>query len=316
MAEPATTRASGPGGASMSGTIDPPTATVHRGASATLQDAPPSATRRTDDGDTPGARPHAPATHRRAQVRGRTLPGLIAGLRLALPGRRGPGSPDGGGRGRRRFPLRPGNGGDGQVDLRNTWQVVAGSLLVPLGVVFILMSWYGAAHTPYVQQQIPYLVSGSFAGVGCMVLGGLLYWAHWLYRIYDQADLHHQEEIDVLRQTLRAIVDRLDDADDRSDAPAVAGNGQRAHGAHLGAHTRATSADAGSDVSAERFVATEGGTYFHVPGCPVVAHHGEGMRPVTPSERSELEPCRICRPTEVAVGQGSETTGPGGGNGR
>ncbi len=315
MAETATTRASGAGGASTSGTVDPPTATVHPGATATLTDAPRPAGRRPDEGDTTGPRPHGPATHRRPQVRGRNLRGLLAGLRLVPPGRRGPSSSDGGGRGRRRFPPRPGNGGDGQVDLRNTWQVVAGSLLVPLGVVFILMSWYGAAHTPYVQQQIPYLVSGSFAGVGCMVLGGLLYWAHWLYRIYDQADLHHQEEIDVLRQTLRAIVDRLDASDVRSDAPgAAADNGQRVRGAHPGAHAKA--AEVEGDVSTERFVATEGGTYFHVLGCPVVAHHGEGMRPVAPAEQTELEPCRICRPTEVAVGHGSGPAGPAGGNGR
>ena len=113
----------------------------------------------------------------------------------ADPGANGRGGPDATRRAR----------ATGGVDLRNTWQVVAGSVLVPLGVVLILVAWYGSAHTPYVQQQIPYLVSGSFAGLGCMVLGGLLYWAHWLYRIYDQADLHHEEQLHALRETLLAV---------------------------------------------------------------------------------------------------------------
>ena len=62
---------------------------------------------------------------------------------------------------------------EGRLDLRNGWQVVAGSILIPLGVVLIMIGWYGAAHARVVQQQIPYLVSGSFVGLGCMVVGGL-----------------------------------------------------------------------------------------------------------------------------------------------
>jgi len=164
--------------------------------------------------------------------------------------------------------------GPGAMDVRNTWQVVAGSVLVPLGVALILMAWFGAAHTPYVQQQIPYLVSGSFAGLGCMVLGGLLYWAHWLYRLYDQADLHHEEQIRALHQTLLAIAERVG-APDGAGGPPVAG--------------------AGDADGARRYVRTADGTTFHDPGCPVVAHHPGGLRPVE-GDAEGLEPCRICAP--------------------
>ncbi len=91
-----------------------------------------------------------------------------------------------------------------RLDVRNSWQVVAGSMLIPLGVVFILLAWYGAAHARVEQQQIPYMVSGSFAGLGCMVVGGLLYWGHWLYRIYDQAELHHEEQQQLMVELLKA----------------------------------------------------------------------------------------------------------------
>jgi hypothetical protein len=179
-------------------------------------------------------------------------------------------------------------GGDG-ADLRNTWQVVAGSILVPLGVVFILMSWFGAAHTSYVQQQIPYLVSGSFVGLGCMVLGGLLYWAHWLYRIYDQADLHHEEQIQALHRTLLVIAERLGPpSDGRSPA---AGTWAPPNGAAPGDRHGTASGGPGTT-----YVRTEAGGVFHDPSCPVVAHHAEGVRPVSEGDLGGLEACRICRP--------------------
>ena len=100
-------------------------------------------------------------------------------------------------------------GGDGDdrgtFDLRNSWQVVVGSLLIPLGVVFILLAWYGAAHAKVDQGQIPYLISGGLIGLGCMTVGGFLFWGHWLYRVFDQADLHHQEQKELLEQLIRAV---------------------------------------------------------------------------------------------------------------
>ncbi len=92
-----------------------------------------------------------------------------------------------------------------KYDVRNSWQVIAGAILIPLGVVLILLGWYGAAHARVVQQQIPYMVSGSFIGLGCMIVGGLLFFGHWLYRIYDQADLQHEEQQRVLETIAAAL---------------------------------------------------------------------------------------------------------------
>ena len=94
---------------------------------------------------------------------------------------------------------------DAKRDLRNGWQVLAGSVLIPLGVVLILIAWYGAAHARVVQQQIPYLVSGSFVGLGCMVLGGFFFFGHWLYRMYDQAGLHHEEQMRALERRSQPV---------------------------------------------------------------------------------------------------------------
>lgn len=189
----------------------------------------------------------------------------------------------GGGGGSRPRRERSG-GGRGRIDLRNTWQILAGSILIPLGVVFILMAWYGAAHTPYVQQQIPYLVSGAFAGLACIFLGGLLYWAHWLYRMYDQADLHHEEQLHVLVQTLRAMTERM--GSELPPPPAVAG----ASAAELGRSAPAALAYSPGAT----YVATQSGSVYHLSDCPVVAHHPEGLRTLSAGELGGLDPCRIC----------------------
>ena len=198
-------------------------------------------------------------------------------------------APDGSGGGRRRLLRRQGQGDRGGLDLRNTWQVVAGSILVPVGIVIILIAWYGSAHTRYVQQQIPYLVSGSFIGLGCMVLGGLLYWAHWLYRIYDQADLNHEELMKAFEQTLRVVADRL--------APPIIGGSVTDSVVAAGPGPSGSSGGtrhAAPGAPPATYVATASGTVYHLPSCPVVAHHGDGLRALAPGDVAAMEPCRIC----------------------
>lgn len=212
------------------------------------------------------------------------------------------GGPGGGGRFLRRGRVQRPGGDSDKLDLRNTWQVVAGSILVPLGVVFILIAWYGAAHTPYVQQQIPYLVSGSFEGVACMVLGGLLYWAHWLYRIYDQADHHHEEQLQVMQQTLRAIADRLGASSSEGRAEFQSRGDLRAGleaSSLIGASTSTSSPRPASEIPAgassePTYVVTPAGSVFHDPSCPIVGHHSNGLRVVREAEVSGMEPCGIC----------------------
>jgi hypothetical protein len=161
---------------------------------------------------------------------------------------------------------------EGKLDLRNSWQVVAGSILIPLGVVLILIGWYGAAHARVVQQQIPYMVSGSFIGLGCMVVGGFLFWGHWLYRLYDQADLHHEES----QQLLELIAASL--------------AGQRMIGGPMPADGGGD--DGGGDESS--YFATAAGTVYHRADCAVIRHHPDDLRVLGPDKLSGMRPCQIC----------------------
>lgn len=157
------------------------------------------------------------------------------------------------------------------IDARSTWPVAVGALLVPVGILIILLAWYGSAHTPYIQQQIPYLVSGSFIGLGLMILGGLMYWAHWLYRVYDQANLHHTIEL----QRQEVLFERLIEAVQSGRPAAVV-----------------TSPDGSRALAG--LVATATGSNAHLPDCPIVRRHPTGVRPLTIDQARAARPCRIC----------------------
>ncbi len=202
----------------------------------------------------------------------------------------GPASEDGDGR-----DDEGGGGGGGHTrmarwaekyDVRNSWQVIAGALLIPLGIVFILLGWYGAAHARVVQQQIPYMVSGSFVGLGCMIVGGFLFWGHWLYRIYDQADLHHEEQQRLLETIAAALL-------------AQRGDGTGA-GVALPSNGAGTSVDARSEESGvpgpATYYATSSGTVYHRADCAVIAHHPEDMRVLGPDGIAGMRACQICAP--------------------
>ncbi len=176
---------------------------------------------------------------------------------------------------------------DAKRDLRNGGQVLAGSVLIPLGVIFTLLGWYGAAHARVVQQQIPYMVSGSFVGLGCMIVGGLFFWGHWLYRIYDQADLHHEEQTRLLEGILAAL-----GGPGVSGAPAGAA---RQYGADHG-DVDDLACDAGGGSEASAYCATATGTVYHRVDCAVIGHHPEDLRVLGAEAVAGMRPCQICSP--------------------
>ena len=147
-----------------------------------------------------------------------------------------------------------------------------------------MMAWYGAAHARVDQQQIPYLISGGLLGLGAIIAGALLYWAHWLYRIYDQAAVQHQE----FMRSQAEIRDAL-----------LSGGGNRPAAGGLRRRSPEQAVDVTTGESAANgsaFVATASGSNFHRPDCPIVARHPRGLRAVSEKAARQLAPCRICEP--------------------
>ena len=139
----------------------------------------------------------------------------------------------------------------------------AGAILLPLGLVVIVLGWYGAANTPYQYDQLSYLVSGGLLGLGLTFTGGFLYFGAWLARIASD----QKESSKRLADTLLALADVT----------------SRAAASHGG----------GVDVSGLPVTAGDG-TTMHRRDCQLIAHRTD-LTPVS-EDNGHLTACRVCRP--------------------
>jgi hypothetical protein len=142
------------------------------------------------------------------------------------------------------------------------WVLIAGAIMVPLGVALIILAWYGAAHKALIIQQFPYLLSGGILGLGLMITGGLAYFGYWVTRLVQENRTNTRELI--------AAIDRL---------AMIDGEGEGVTGAR-----------AGNGM----LVATATGTMLHRPDCAVVANR-PGTRRVK-AGTAGFELCKICEP--------------------
>jgi hypothetical protein len=145
------------------------------------------------------------------------------------------------------------------------WLMVIGGGLIVAGIAAIILGWYGAAHTPYGFEQLPYLISGGLLGLALAVLGGLFYFAYWLTRQIQES----RRQNDATTAALTNIAELL------------SANGSK------------VSASTGGGRSG-KLVATATGTMIHRPDCTVVKGRS-GLRTVAPDDPG-LTPCKLCDP--------------------
>jgi hypothetical protein len=149
----------------------------------------------------------------------------------------------------------------GRLHLDQRLLLVIGGTVAPLGVILVVLGWHGAAHTPNLFEQIPYLISGGLLGVALVFLGAFLYFTHWLTDLVKE----HRAQSAAVVEAIRAVESVL---------------------ARLPAATPS---------SGTALVATAKGTMAHRPDCIVVAGIPRaGLRRVTPSD--PLAPCELCHP--------------------
>jgi hypothetical protein len=186
-------------------------------------------------------------------------------------------------------------------------------VLLPAGIAAIALGWTGASRTPFLFEQIPYLISGGLLGVGLLTAGGLLYLGSWIARSSQQA----RERDDELRAVMTDLRDdlrraRTETAAHASAVPAAAPAAAPAASPTSSAPPApAVAAASGSDATPASvveeapttevptvapFVATPSGTMFHRPDCSVVANRSAAeLRRVTGDE-SRMRPCGMCAP--------------------
>ncbi|MEY2473836.1 MAG: hypothetical protein QOK28_3165 [Actinomycetota bacterium] len=138
--------------------------------------------------------------------------------------------------------------------------LVVGSIAVPLGLVMIVLGWWGASHTPNVYEQIPYSISGGMLGLGLVFFGGFAYFAYWLTSLVRATQRDTAET--------RAVLERIEELLSRGDHPDL--------------------------VASVEYVTTARGTLYHRPDCASVAGR-TGLKSVDPA-RTALQPCKICNP--------------------
>jgi hypothetical protein len=142
------------------------------------------------------------------------------------------------------------------------WLLLGGAVLVPLGLVLVVLGYWGAAHAPRVIQQIPYVMSGGFLGIGLVFAGSFSYFAWWLTRIVREQS---------------GLAARMDA---QTDALVAELSAVRAELRHLG----------GVVTTGPELVSTRGGELVHRPTCRVVAGRTD-LRPVTDGPA-----CKVCQP--------------------
>ena len=163
--------------------------------------------------------------------------------------------------------------GGGTLNLNERMLMVLGGIVAPLGLVIIFIGWYGAAHSPFLFQQVPYLISGLGVGLGLVFLGSFFYFAHWITELVKEGRSQSAamiEAITRLEETVReqAAADRLAGATSAgTTAAAAAVDGQ--------------------------LVATGKGTMAHRPDC-VVVNGKSGLRAVSADDG--LAACKLCDP--------------------
>lgn len=114
-----------------------------------------------------------------------------------------------------------------QFDVRQIMLFI-GSTLMGLGFVAIVLGWYGAAHSAYLFQEVPYLISGGLLGVALVVGGGFLFFAAWLVRLIEDNRRYNARVAQTLDRVDRALTAIATDAAAAAAFPTQAGNGMDA----------------------------------------------------------------------------------------
>jgi hypothetical protein len=138
------------------------------------------------------------------------------------------------------------------------------AVLIPLGLVFILLGWDGAAHNGHTYAQISYLISGGIFGLGLAVLGCFMYFGYWLSRQLGES----RRQSALTQQSLKRIEELLD--------------------AQVG--YAATAASNGSGPAL--LFATPRGNLLHRPECPVVSKRSD-LRSI-PAGTDGFGYCTMC----------------------
>lgn len=145
---------------------------------------------------------------------------------------------------------------------------VVGWVLIGIGVLIIIIGYFGVSRESIVAKQMPYLISGGVGGMLFVAVGAVFIATEDIRR--DSGRLDRLEEmVQQLHQTLLT----------RVDAPSLEAD--------------ATSSANGS----RRLVTLPDSTSFHRSDCRMVIGKSVSTVAASTVRRRNLEPCPLCEPS-------------------
>lgn len=133
-----------------------------------------------------------------------------------------------------------------------------------LGFILIGLGWNGAASLDFVQGQVPYVISGGFAGLAFVFFGS----AALVIKTINRAEARQEQHLKDLAETMHRLASTISFAS--TNGRATASNGD---------------------------LVVVGLTSFHLPGCRIVSRREDLLKvPKEAAVADGLEPCRICQP--------------------
>jgi hypothetical protein len=89
--------------------------------------------------------------------------------------------------------------------IRAFWDRIAAWALIGVGAVLLLVGWLGVRDTPYIEEQVPYVISAGFTGLALIGIGATL----WL-----SADLRDEwHRLRALEEGVKSLLAAADGAD-------------------------------------------------------------------------------------------------------
>jgi hypothetical protein len=172
-----------------------------------------------------------------------------------------------------------------RVSTADQLMTVVAAVLLPLGLVFVFLGWYGASRTPYLFEQVPYLVSGGLLGLGFVVTGGCVLFGSWIARTAREQAVRDESLIDAVREMREELVRLRLSVPEPVPAPPV----QR------GRRKAAPAAAPTNGSGRHDLVATARGSMLHRSDCAIVTGRDD-VHGVTDPDAEGLRPCRLCDP--------------------
>ncbi|MEY2447861.1 MAG: hypothetical protein QOH79_1337 [Acidimicrobiaceae bacterium] len=169
--------------------------------------------------------------------------------------------------------------GGGTLNFSEHTLMILGGIIAPLGLVIVAIGWYGAAHSPFLFQQVPYLISGLGLGLGLVFLGSFFYFAHWITELVKEGRTQSAAMVEAIARLEETVK-------------------QQAGADRLAGALEGDSAPSSNGAAAGDLVATGKGTMAHRPDCVVVAGK-PGVRRVGADDG--LVSCKLCEPYAEAA---------------